>query len=189
MGSIKLPTKECHVWKVVAHSKSNKADPTDIKRSSERGLQAEGETNCTTNSRQSEPLMRNGSKAMRKVTAFGLAQAEQARKMYQIKRAQHVNRKTCFDLIKRSHQQFAHQILIPTNQSTQRVYHPNSLAQRASSMQEKSDRKTHPLKHQPFVRIASITSRPNGRFVRKPKNSSDKIRNQGVTIFDLLGEM
>jgi len=188
MGSIKLPTKECHIWKVVAQSKSNKADPIDIKRLSERALLAEGETNCTRNSRQSEPLMRDGSKAMPKVTAFGPAQAEQARKLYQTKRAQHVNRKTYFDLLKRSHQHFARQILI-ADQSTQRVYHPSSLAQRTSSMQDKSDMKTHPLMHQPLVRTASISPRPNGRFVRKPKNSSDKIRNQGVTIFDLLGEM
>jgi len=234
----KLPTKECQDQKVVGHSNSNKANPNDIKIRTKRALHTARDTNGTRNSRESEPLMHDGSKAMSKVTTFGPALALRARKMYQIKRAQHVNNnktalalrarkmhqikraqhvtynKTCFDFPKGSNQHFARHIF--TNQSALPVNNNSSLAQTACSMRNTFDTSTqekrvqHPSIRQPFLRIASISPRPNGKNLRKPRNSStieysgysnegfvkdetlnraNKIRNQGATIFELLGQM
>lgn len=208
----KLPTEECHDWRV-AHCDSNIAVPTDLKGSIEIALRAEGEINGTRDSRKSEPLMHDGSKAMPKVTAFGPALALRARKLYQMKRSQQLNNKSCLDLPKRSNQHFARHLLI-SNQSTQCVNNTSSLAQGACSIRNMCDTRTqekwveHPLMRQPFVRIASITPRPKP-FLRKPRNSSaiaytgytnkfvkeeplncgHEIRNQGTTILELLGEI
>jgi len=208
----KLPTE--HDWKVVGHCNSNKAVPTDFKTSIERALHSEGETNGTRDLKESEPLMHEGSKAMPKVTAFGPALALRARKLYQINCSQQVKNKTCFDQPKRSNQHFSRHMLI-SKQSTQWVNNTSSLTQGACSIRNMCDTRTqekriqHPLRRQPFVRIASITPHPKGQFLRKPKNNSAigyngytsefvkeeplnckrEIRNQGITILDLLGEM
>jgi len=208
----KLPTE--HDLKVVAHCNSNKAVATDFEISIKRALHSEGETNGTMDSKESEPLMHEGSKAMPKVTAFGPALALRARKLYQVNRSQHVKNKTCFDQPKRSNQHFGRHMLI-SNQSTQWVNNTGSLTQGACSIRNmcgtrtQEERVQHSIRRQPFVRIASISPRPKGQFLRKPKNYSaieytgytsefvkeeplnckSEIRNRGITILDLLGDM
>lgn len=209
------PTKEYHPRNVLAYSNSNQAHHSVIKTSVEPTLHAAAKTKCDKNSGGSRLRMCDSSKVMQNVFAFGPAHAEQARKLYQVKKTQHDESQTGYNVSKRFNHQYARRILISNHESGQSVNHTSSFAKRPSSIpnecyaQSQKIRVQQSLMLQPLVRIATIQQRPNGKSVSKPEHSldiecnvynmkgfvkeeplkcEDKIGSK-CTIFQLLGEM
>jgi len=110
---IEAPANNCLLPKVLGNSNCHNVsmgtidpiytrDPIFIRSSNEGALDSGAEIKSTTSRRESQRSMRVGSKVMRKVSAFGPAHAEQARKLYQIERTQHDKRLQSFESTDRS---------------------------------------------------------------------------------------
>jgi len=148
------------------------------------GVLANGAAIISTRSpRESQRSMRGGSKVMRNVSAFGPAHAEQARKLYQIRRTQNEKRLQSFESTDRSGFQSGHYITISKHDkaqvSTQGVQLPKDpvqYEQRVRYTNSGVKRVPTPNMHepnQPILKIVTIAPRPNKDSAGKPKISSE----------------
>jgi len=191
-GFIGAPANNCLLPKVLGNSNCVSMgtidpiytrDPIFI-RSSNEGAPGKGaEIKSTRSPTESQRSMRGGSKVMRKVSAFGPAHAEQARKLYQIKRTQHEKRLQSFESTDRSHVQLGHYITISKHDkaqvSTQGVHLPKDPVQYEQRVKyTNSGGKRVPAlemhePNQPILKIVTIAPRPNKESTGKLKISSE----------------
>jgi len=191
-GFIGAPANNCLLPKVLGNSNCVTMGSIDpiyprdpiLIRSSKEGVLANGAEIISTRSpRESQRSMRGGSKVMRKVSAFGPAHAEQARKLYQIRRTQPEKRLQSFESADRSRFQSGHYITISKHDkaqvSTQGVQLPKDpvqYEQRVKYTNSGGKRVPTPNMHepnQPILKIVTIAPRPNKESAGKPKISSE----------------
>jgi len=190
-GFIGAPANNCLLPKLLGNSNCVSMGTIDpmyphpiFIRSSYEGAPGHGAEIISTRSpKESQRSMRGGSKVMRKVSAFGPAHAEQARKLYQIKRTQHEKRLQSFESTDRSHVQSGRYITISKHdkaqvstqgvqlpkdpvQYEQRVKYTNSGGKRVPAPEM-------PEPNQPILKIVTIAPRPNRKSAGKPKISSE----------------
>jgi len=191
-GFIGAPANNCLLPKVLGNSNCvgmgsidpiYPRDPIFIRSSNEGALVNGAEIISTRSPRESQRSMRGGSKVMRKVSAFGPAHAEQARKLYQIRRTQHEKGLQNFESTDHSHFQSGRYITISKHDkaqvSTQVVQLPKDpvqYEQRVKYTNSGGKRVPAPEMHepnQPILKIVTIAPRPNKESAGKPKISSE----------------
>merc|ERR550534_377591 len=155
-----------------------------------------GKTTHEEYQRKSQTLYRKGPKTTQQVSAFGPAHAEQARKLYQLKRTRHKHRhKNCLILPHRTNIYHSSQKLSQHEQTQfstnggQPLKESEHCGQRVKN--GTSCKKEVPLpdmleQNQPILKLLTISSRP-GKYTSKPGNSSD-VENRDCTIKEFVGK-
>jgi len=146
----------------------------------------------TNNQSESRKLvLRKAAKVMQKISAFGPAHAEKARKLYQIKgiRAErgpeflpnhsHIQP---VGYIQKSYCQHAEVSTNEVNITKDPVHYGQRVPHRKSTEDQVSV-STATDENQPILKIVTITPRPNAERARKPKSSSDA----GETVYSREG--
>jgi len=201
-GYMGVPTNDYQLSKVLGHSNSYKftaithsvqiSGPPVI--GPQSGVTGENGAKSKSANNQSESrklVLRESSKVMSKISAFGPAHAEKARKIYQIKGMQ-AEQGPEF-LLNHSH--------IPPVCYSQKLYRQNAevstnqvnitkdpvdYGQRVPHTKSTEDQvpiATVTDANQPILKIVTITPRPNVERARKPKSSADT----GQTVYSREG--
>jgi len=188
-GYIGVSTNECQLWKLLGHSNSCKAHEATINRIRIRGCTVRSlneevrdsgaKTKITSNQSESQLLLREVSKVGQKVSAFGPAHAEKARKLYLIKgsQSQHMPilpNRSDIQLsrhIVKSHHQDAEDSTNEVN-SKDPIYYGQRVLYRNSKENPVSFTPVAEL-NQPILKIVTILPRPKKECVRRPKSFSD----------------
>jgi len=202
-GYIGVPTNDCKRCKVLGHSCSHKFYTATTHTvhicgppitGSSSGATGENEAKSKSSNNQSESrklVLREASKVMQKISAFGPAHAEKARKLYQIKgiRAErgpeflpnhsHIQP---VGYIQKSYCQHAEVSTNEVNITKDPVHYGQRVPHRKSTEDQVSV-STATDENQPILKIVTITPRPNAERARKPKSSSDA----GETVYSREG--
>jgi len=224
-GSIGARTNDCGGLKVIGHSNCDEislavidpmqvCDPIFTRSSKEFEVGVRGNINGTRSLRENQIWTHSGSKVMQKVSAFGPAHAEQARKLYQIKKSQQRDTLHCFEEPERSDVHSGNKKAQVSTNNVDLPKEPVHYEQRV--IYRNCREKTGPLPeifepNQPILKIVKITPRPNrvcvgakkssevgqignpsDRFVKEePLTIEDKILQKGpcITILQILGEI
>jgi len=192
-GNIGVPTNDCQLCKVLGHSNSHKfhtatthtvqiCGPHII--GSLSGATGENGVKSKSTNNQSESrklVLREASKVVPKISAFGPAHAEKARKLYQIKGKQ-AEQGPEF-LANQSHMQldgytqksYCQNANVSTNEVniTKDPVHYGQRVPHRKSTEDWVPISTMTDANQPILKIVTITPRPNEERARNPKSSTD----------------
>jgi len=192
-GFIGAPVNDCGQLKVIGHSNCDEislavidpkqvCDPIFTRSLNEFEVGVGAKIKGTRSLRESQIWTHSGSKVMQKVSAFGPAHAEQARKLYQVKRSQQEDTLNCFEEPESTDVHSGRHVWLSKNEKAQvstNGFHlpeePIHYEQRV--IYRKCGEKKGPLPeifepNQPILKIVKITPRPN-RDCASPKTSSD----------------
>jgi len=202
-GCIGVPANDCQLCKVLGHSNSHKFHTATTHNVQICGPPitgslsgATGENGAkiksTNNRSESRKLdMREASKVMPKISAFGPAHAEKARKLYQSKGIQtekgpefspshfHIQP---VGFLQKLYCQNAEVSTNEINITKDPVHYGQRVPHRKSSEDQVPISKVTDA-NQPILKIVTITPRPNEERARKPKSSSDA----GETVYSREG--
>lgn len=202
-GNIGVHINDCQLCKVLGHSDSHKFHKATTHTvqicgppitGSLSGATGENGVKSKSNNNQSESrklVLREASKVVPKISAFGPAHAEKARKLYQItgKQAEQgpefLPNHSHIQPVGYTQKSYCQNANVSTNEvniSKDPVHYGQSVPHRKSTVNQVPI-STMTDANQPILKIVKITPRPNEERARNPKSSSDA----GDTVYTREG--